>query len=382
MRTLYSILITTFLTFVLASAVLIAQSADFNRISLSDIQAASLSSVRINGSNNASNQIPTGTIVIYRTNVGRYGKLLIKEYGYNLKLRWTTYNTSGSVYSQGDNLVIRGTWSCDLDLGRETQTGRDFWWQQETSIERYLSPKNGAKFAIYLSSQEDSDNQFAGYVSDEEGRFVDYVWGFVDEFKNTWTKSQYYWGECRFLGSGHLSYADAVDLVYIAGHGSPSYIVMSSGEDCGLTSKAWGSFSSDNRRGDLEYIVFHSCNVLKMNSGWRSRWRHYYSTRNQKRPFSGLHLAMGFRTKHRNGAGAGWWAADEFAENLEDGYSVRYAWYEAAEDARFLILWYPNRNKPAVFYIRPHRYEKISGHNSLDYKYGDPEYLLDAYYMQ
>ena len=80
------------------------------------------------------------------------------------------------------------------------------------------------------------------------------------------------------------------------------------------------------------------------------------------------------------GTGAGWWAADEFAENLEDGYSVRYSWYEAAEDARWLAAW--TDNKPAIFYLRPHRYEKASQHNSTDYKYGDPDYLLDAYYME
>lgn len=226
---------------------------------------------------------------------------------------------------------------------------------------------------------EDTDHQFVGYVSNEESRFVGYVWGFIDEFDNTWTNTQYYWGQARFLGSDHLYFADSADLAYIAGHGSASYIAMSSGEGCNLTNVELGSYSTPEGTGDLEYIVFHSCSVLQMDSNWRSRWRHYYSTRNQKRPFSGLHMAMGFRTSHYNGWGAGRWAADEFAENLEDGYSVRYAWYEAAEDARFLAGY--KDNKPAIFYIRPHKYETISGHNSQDYKYGDANYLLDAYYM-
>lgn len=89
---------------------------------------------------------------------------------------------------------------------------------------------------------------------------------------------------------------------------------------------------------------------------------------------------MGFRTNHYNGAGAGRAAADDFAENLEDGHSVRLAWYEAVEDNRWLAGW--QENKPAIFYIRPHKDETISQHNSTDYKYGDPEYLLDAYYME
>jgi len=228
------------------------------------------------------------------------------------------------------------------------------------------------------AAAEDSDHQFVGYVSNEEDRFVDYVWGFLDEYKNTWTNTQYYWGECRFLGTDRLSFVDSADLAYIAGHGNASYIVMSEGQGCSLSDKAWGRYASADQNGDLEYIVFHSCKVLQMDSNWRSRWRAYSA--GQKRPFSGLHVAMGFRTNHYNGAGAGWWAADEFAENLEDGYSVRYAWYEAAEDARWLAGW--KGNKPAIFYIRPHKDEKASQHNSTDYKFGDSNYLLDAYYME
>ena len=51
-------------------------------------------------------------------------------------------------YSEGQLLVIHGTWMCDLDLGIETQEGADFWWQQKTDIERYLTPKNDAVFSI------------------------------------------------------------------------------------------------------------------------------------------------------------------------------------------------------------------------------------------
>lgn len=228
---------------------------------------------------------------------------------------------------------------------------------------------------------EDTDHQYVGYVSNEESRFTGYVWGFIAEFGGWggWQRTQYYWGQARFLGRDHLYFADSADLAYIAGHGSASYIVMSAGQGVWLPNVALGSYSTSDRRGDLEYIVFHSCKVTQMDSAWRSRWRHYYSTRNQKRPFSGLHVAMGFRTNHYNGAGAGRWAADEFAENLKDGYSVKYSWYEAAEDARFLAGW--SGNKPAIFYIRPHRYERITQHNSTDYKYGHSSYALDAYYM-
>ncbi|HRD79201.1 MAG TPA: DUF6345 domain-containing protein [Saprospiraceae bacterium] len=366
---------------------LFSQTASFNGLSIVEIMgaASSMSNADINGNNNSTNQIPTGTILIYLTNEGRFGKMFIQEYGYNLKIAWKTYDKGlsgimGNIYSSGTNLVIKGTWACDLDKGMETQNSKDFWWQQTTDVLRVFNTQNGARFKVYVPNNEDSDHQFAGYVSNEENRFVDYVWGFVDEFENKWQKAQYYWGESRFIGSQHLSFADAVDLVYIAGHGSPSGIWMNDKDHCWLYSCAWGSYSSADRTGDLEYIVFHSCSVLKMDEGWRERWRNYNSTKNDKRPFQGLHVAMGFRTTHHNGLGAGWWAADEFAENLEDGYSVRYAWYEAAEDARWLAGW--DDNKPAIFYIRPHKNQSVTSHNGLDYHYGDADYLLDAYFMK
>lgn len=309
-----------------------------------------------------------------------------KDNSFRYRIGWNV-NTSGKAVSWDSFEQVGGVGWEGQGAGL-TFANLDGDSKEEMILMAYDNPSKGNSFRYKIGwdfsppppSNEDSDNQFAGYVSDEEDRFVGYVWGFVDEFQNTWQKAQYYWGACRMLGSQHLSYADSVDLVYTAGHGNASLIVLKGSEGgCDLSRMAWGSYSSPDRRGDLEYIVFHSCSVLKMDSNWRGRWRHYSSTKNEKRPFSGLHIAMGFRTTHYNGLGAGRKAADLFAENLEDGLSVRKAWYNAARDARWLAGW--KDNKPAIFYIRPHKDEKISQHNSKDYHYGDPEYLLDAYYM-
>jgi len=51
------------------------------------------------------------------------------------------------IYSRG-RVTIRGTWSCDLDRGKETMTGADFFWEQATRTVRYLTPRNGAKFRV------------------------------------------------------------------------------------------------------------------------------------------------------------------------------------------------------------------------------------------
>jgi len=77
-----------------------------------------------------------------------------------------------TVYSQGQ-VTIRGTWSCDLDLGNETyhtDPSRDFFWEQVTSVERYITPKNGAKFHVIgivdFNSIEYSDLKGYSYSTD------------------------------------------------------------------------------------------------------------------------------------------------------------------------------------------------------------------------
>lgn len=51
-----------------------------------------------------------------------------------------------AVYSSGQ-LVVRGTWHCDLDVGAQDKTG-DFWWELDTKVERSLTPENGAVFFV------------------------------------------------------------------------------------------------------------------------------------------------------------------------------------------------------------------------------------------
>ncbi len=121
----------------------------FDTITLSDIKKTVLSADRINGSDSPSNRIPAGTILLYQTSDRRYGKLEVVSYGSNLTLKWVTYNADGTVYSNGNNLLIRATWECDLDLGIEGGTLADFWWEHVTSTARYVQPINGAIFSVF-----------------------------------------------------------------------------------------------------------------------------------------------------------------------------------------------------------------------------------------
>jgi len=228
-------------------------------------------------------------------------------------------------------------------------------------------------YYIFAKSFEDNDSQFVGYASNEESRFWDNVWDFKDEFQNTWPCSQYYWGERRFLQEDHLKFVDSADLAFISGHGSSSYIILSKGQGCSLTQSSWGSWSSNSRKGDLEYIAFESCSVLSRSDNWRARWM---STPNKKRPFSGLHVACGFTGVHKESPVVE--LSDEFAENLEDGFSVRWAWLEATDDEDDWVWFHDNEG--CVFFIRPHKYERYWQHNSRDRWYHDSDYQLDANY--
>jgi hypothetical protein len=228
---------------------------------------------------------------------------------------------------------------------------------------------------IFIYPHEDGSNEFVGYASNEEDRFPDNVWDFKDEFDNTWPCSQYYWGQRRFMEEDHLSFVDSADIAFVSGHGNVSYIAMASGEGCDLQNCAWGSWSSHSRKGDLECIAFESCSVLSLDGDWRSRWA---CTPNQMRPFAGLHVAGGFKNSHWESPV--YEVSDEFAENLEDGYSMRWAWLEAADDENDWVSGHDNLG--CVIYIRPYEHETIGGVGSYDRWYHDSDYLMDAEYWE
>jgi hypothetical protein len=109
--------------------------------------------------------------------------------------------------------------------------------------------------------------------------------------------------------------------------------------------------------------------------------------RDRRAPVRGPAHALGFRTNHNNGLGAGAWTSDEFAENLEDGYNMRIGWYNAVEAGYWLSpysVFIEGDNKQAIFYIRQNGNETMSQLSSntaaSDVRFGSSAYILDAYY--
>jgi WD40 repeat protein len=107
---------------------------------------------KINGAGNPGNQLLPGTVVVYVTNEDRYGKFKVMDCSSDLAIKWVTYAPDGSVFSHGDRLVVRASWTCDLDGGKEGPAGKslpDFSWEMGNTTTRHLLPSNGALFSVY-----------------------------------------------------------------------------------------------------------------------------------------------------------------------------------------------------------------------------------------
>jgi hypothetical protein len=64
---------------------------DFDSLTYSNLEHLQYSAGKIDGSDAAYNNIPRGTVVAYKTSQGRLGKFVVVSYGYNLTIRWVTY---------------------------------------------------------------------------------------------------------------------------------------------------------------------------------------------------------------------------------------------------------------------------------------------------
>jgi hypothetical protein len=64
---------------------------NFDAVSYQTLKSQPYTATPINGSNNSSNQLKAGTVIAIKTNAGRYAKLRVDSYGYNLGITWVTY---------------------------------------------------------------------------------------------------------------------------------------------------------------------------------------------------------------------------------------------------------------------------------------------------
>ena len=117
------------------------------------------------------------------------------------------------------------------------------------------------------------------------------------------------------------TYADNVDIIFFSGHGGPS------GAMFGVDNRDSGwATNNEMRLGDkqAEWIVFDACEVLRESS--RLAWRQV---------FRGLHYILGFHTTCNDVGSRG----RRFANRLNEGRSVRWAWIKACIETQGSGTW-------------------------------------------
>ncbi len=238
------------------------------------------------------------------------------------------------------------------------------------------------------NTREDSDKNYTIYIADEnDGKINDIrsAWAnaFQDEF-DRYSESQYYWAEPRFFTTQAISYANSADMTIFLGHGNHHhYRAGFHGADwVDMSQTEFGNFVPCYYNGDVEYLVSGACQLLSMlDDGGQTYdyyWWHRNATKLNKRPFSGLHMICGFRTNHHYSYW--WWGRwrsssedffEGFAERLDDGWSVRESWMDAADDE---LDFDDGNNRATVFYVHQYENDNLST-NHDDCIYGDADYV-------
>jgi hypothetical protein len=64
---------------------------NFDAVSVQTLKSQAFATTPINGSNNVQNKLKPGSVIAIKTGSGRYAKMRINTYGYNLGITWVTY---------------------------------------------------------------------------------------------------------------------------------------------------------------------------------------------------------------------------------------------------------------------------------------------------
>ena len=128
-------------------------------IVLADIKSkeAGMTTAGLVISNSSGILFKAGDILVYKTNLGNYGKMEIvsvqQDENYKLTFKAITFKPDGTLLSQTTGLSIRGTWLCDLDTMTEVEeTGlQDFWNERINATDTQLTPKENAAFVRFTN---------------------------------------------------------------------------------------------------------------------------------------------------------------------------------------------------------------------------------------
>jgi len=135
------------------------KAVSFADLTVADIKAkkAQMSAAPLVISNSGGIYFKAGDILVYKTNLGNYGKMEIvsvqQDENYKLTFKAITFKPDGTLQSQSSGLSIRGTWLCDLDTMTEVEeTGvQDFWNERINETDTQFTPKENAAFIRYTN---------------------------------------------------------------------------------------------------------------------------------------------------------------------------------------------------------------------------------------
>ena len=138
----------------------IAAPTNFDEIKMSHIQAKNslMTNATLKASDATGIKWENGTVVIFKTNAGLYGKFEVKAIipsssNYALTIKVVLFNADGTIKSTTNSIIVRGTYKCDLDVPVEvsanTELQSDFEWARPGQFDTFLVPRNGAIFLKY-----------------------------------------------------------------------------------------------------------------------------------------------------------------------------------------------------------------------------------------
>jgi hypothetical protein len=136
----------------------IAAPTNFDEIKMSNIQAKNslMTNTTVKASDATGIKWENGTVLIFKTNAGLYGKFEVKAIipsssNYALTIKVVLFNANGSIKSTTNSIVIRGTFYSDLDIPNEAASimQSDFYWDRPAQFDTFLVPENGAVFLKY-----------------------------------------------------------------------------------------------------------------------------------------------------------------------------------------------------------------------------------------
>jgi hypothetical protein len=176
-------------------------------------------------------------------------------------------------------------------------------------------------FVVPATTGNAADWEEGGYVGGTaaEGA-VQTVYNFLRHFNY----NQYYWAADFQFTYYNNNRVDAMDFAYFCGHGNRWLIRMNDGRLVNLSSAGYSSHRGWGDR-DLEFIVFHSCQVVpspRETSNWWQPW-----VTEPRDVFDGQHQALGFRSNSSQGTDQD--IAYYFGGRMRNSYAVWQSWFDA-----------------------------------------------------